>query len=406
MMDLDRSGVSYQPFAAVLPGILLLTFVFLLNFISRLIFAPLLPLVEQELGLSHTDSGSFFLFISSGYFVAILTSGFISARLGHRRTIILSTLVSGVVLCLLSLCSTLLQIRLGLFCLGLGAGFYLPSGLASITKIVSPAYYGRAIAVHELAPNLGFIAAPLLAALFTAWFSWSQSLALLGVVLLVVALLYTLYGSDRAGLGVAPNVTMCRQIVVNREFWVMALLFSMAICATLGLFTLLPLYLVVERGMGYAEANHLVSWSRVACLVMPFLGGWVGDRVGHRRVMSFVLLCVGVFTIPIGLASGPGLITVVIVQAMLAACFFPSGLTILSTIGGGRWGSVPLSLCVPLAFLLGAGVMPLCIGMIGDAASLGVGFVSAGVLCTLVGAAAVAGQFLSTAEVAVGTVRE
>jgi len=51
---------GYLPFRRVLPQLALLSSLFLLNFLSRIIFAPLLPQIEQELGFGHTVSGSFF----------------------------------------------------------------------------------------------------------------------------------------------------------------------------------------------------------------------------------------------------------------------------------------------------------------------------------------------------------
>ena len=121
------SELQYKPFRNVFPGLIFLTLIFLLNFISRVIFAPFLPVIEADLGLSHTGSGSFFLFISAGYCISILGSGFVSSRLSHKKTIVLSVVTSGSVLCLLSMCTSITAIRVVLFCLGISAGLYLPS---------------------------------------------------------------------------------------------------------------------------------------------------------------------------------------------------------------------------------------------------------------------------------------
>ncbi|MDO9514888.1 MAG: hypothetical protein Q7J01_02140, partial [Syntrophales bacterium] len=62
----------------VLP-VVFLTVVFFLNFISRVILSPLMPSIEADLGLGHGAAGSFFLFITAGYFISIAGSGFISS---------------------------------------------------------------------------------------------------------------------------------------------------------------------------------------------------------------------------------------------------------------------------------------------------------------------------------------
>ncbi len=379
----------YQNFDKVLPAIFFITSIFLLNFTSRIIFAPLLPFIEQDLHLNHTEAGSFFFIISMGYCLSILTSGFFSARLSHKGAIVLSSLVTGCILCILPLCSSLTLFRLTLFCLGLGAGIYLPSGLATITNIVPPAYWGRAIAVHELAPNMGSVAAPLAVAVLTGWVSWLECLWLLGGLLIVMGSIYWLRGSRSGGYGVRPDYTLCRDILATPGFWLMVLFFSTAISSALGLYTMLPLYLVAEKGFEHNDANHLVAWSRVAGIIMPFVGGWLGDRFGNRQVIAFVLLGTGLLTIPLGFCSGTILVISVILQAMLAACFFPSGLAELSAIGASRGGNVVVSLCIPLAFVFGGGMIPVLIGFIGDHFSLAGGFISAGMLSITVGGLAV-----------------
>ncbi|MEK7375343.1 MAG: hypothetical protein AABZ85_10015, partial [Thermodesulfobacteriota bacterium] len=45
----------------------LLTGIFLLNFLSRVVLAPLLPVIEKELSLGHTAAGAFFMMIALGY---------------------------------------------------------------------------------------------------------------------------------------------------------------------------------------------------------------------------------------------------------------------------------------------------------------------------------------------------
>ena len=76
-------------FRTYLGPLLILTSIFFVNFISRIIPAPLMPKIEADLNISHAQAGSFFLLISIGYFVTLIGSGFFSARLTHRKTIIL-----------------------------------------------------------------------------------------------------------------------------------------------------------------------------------------------------------------------------------------------------------------------------------------------------------------------------
>ncbi len=389
---LDQSAETGQAMvqnslSRALSGLLFLAGLFFLNFTSRVIFSPLLPVIEQEMGIDHTQAGSFFLFISIGYFFAILSSGFVSARIGHKRTIVLSTILLGLDLFTLAFCSTLLTLRLSLFCLGLGAGLYFPSGLATITKLVDPAYWARGMAIHELAPNLGFVAAPLLCDLLLSFFSWQQGLALLGLVLIISGVVYGLTSHGVQDRGKAPDFSSSASLLRMGSFWGMFVLFSLGICSTLGIYSMAPLFLVNDHGMESQEANTLLAFSRVASIFMPLAAGWLGDRYGNHRIMSAVLLITGLLTGLMAIMdTGIWLMLLVVAQPLIAVCFFPSAFALLSKLGPPEFGNLAVSLCLPLAFLLGGGVMPTLIGLIGDISSISVGFLLVGVAMALGGA--------------------
>ncbi|NIS62841.1 MAG: MFS transporter, partial [Proteobacteria bacterium] len=288
------------PFRSHLPSLLYLTAIFFLNFLARVALAPLMPAIERDLNVGHSEAGSFFLFISLGYCLGLLSSGFYSSRFTHRRTIILSSMAVGGSLIAVSLSHTLWSIRLGLILLGLSAGLYLSSGIVTLTAIVNSRDWGKALAVHELAPNLGFIAAPLLAEALMVWFSWREVLALLGGAAFIVGGTFARFGRGGAFSGEIPSTQTLRVLLTCPSFWIMMALFSMGIGGTIGVYTMLPLYLVAERGLERGWANTLIGLSRIAGLGVVFLAGWTTDRLGPRRALGGVFLATGVATVLLG----------------------------------------------------------------------------------------------------------
>ena len=117
-----------------------LTGIFYLNFVSRVMLGPFLPLIEHELGLGHGGAGSLFFFIQIGYAAGLLGSGIVSWRFTHRHNIIISSIVVGLAMVGLSRSISLGEIRLWLAILGTAAGLYLPSGIAVITHLTSEAH--------------------------------------------------------------------------------------------------------------------------------------------------------------------------------------------------------------------------------------------------------------------------
>jgi NNP family nitrate/nitrite transporter-like MFS transporter len=375
-----REDEGTSSFRSVVPALFFLAAIFFLNFTSRILFSPLLPLISDELGMSHADSGSFFLCISFGYFVSILLSGYVSCRLNHKRTIFLSSLSSGVMLLVLSGCTSLVGLRLGLVGLGLAAGLYLPSGFITIVRLVPIAYIARGMAVHELAPNISFVVAPILCAAGLLVMNWRVELGVCGAMLIGTSVLFLKYGNASLEKGTAPSSTKLKQILRLPTFWLITTMFSMAICSTLGIYAMLPLYLVSGLGMDFDSANTLLAFSRIGSVVMPILGGWFGDRYGNLKVMGIVLFMAGVLTIPLGCTDGALLVLLAVVQPMVAVCFFPSAFAVLADIGPGSEKNVAVSICIPLAFLFGGGILPTVIGTIGDRYNLGVGIIASGCL--------------------------
>ncbi len=147
---------------------------------------------------------------------------------------------------------------------------------------------------------------------------------------------------------------------------------------------MLPLYLTAEHGMENESANTLVAVSRISSVFMPLVGGWLGDRVGNGKLLRYILCTAGVLTIPLGFLQGIPLLVFLVLQPMVAVCFFPSAFAVLARLGGKEVKGAAVSLCVPLAFLIGGGLLPMCIGLIGDHSTLAVGYWTIGVFTALV----------------------
>jgi len=371
--DVDRN----VPFAKQLGPILFLTTIFFLNFVGRIVFAPLLSSIEIDLGVAHAEAASFFLLTSIGYFISLLGSGFVSSRLNHRRTIVLSALSVGVALLAISLCNSLWSVRLALFLLGMSAGIYLPSGIATLTAMVNPRHWGKAIAVHELAPNLGFVAAPLLAEAFMFWFPWRSVIVFLGVGSIVAGAAFCFFGRGGEFPGQAPGFGSLKSLFKETSFWIMAVLFCLGICGTFGIYTMLPLYLVSDQGLNRNWANTLVALSRIPSVFMAFVAGWLSDRIGPKMTISGVFLITGLLTILLGTVSDAWIVLLVFLQPVIAGCFFPPGFAALSAIGPPDARNIAVSLTLPTAFVFGGGAIPIGIGMMADA-----GFFDLGIALT------------------------
>jgi NNP family nitrate/nitrite transporter-like MFS transporter len=376
-------------FRSQLGPILILTTIFFLNFMARVIMAPLLPVIREDLALDHSGAGRFFLLLSCGYFLALLGSGYLAGRLPHRRVIVLSCFGVGLALLGIALAPNIAGIYTGLFCLGLAAGIYLPSGIASITDRVAERHWGKALAIHELAPNSAFLLAPLLVEAVLGFFSWRTGLMLMGLIGLGMAALFKWRGQGADFCGEIPDRRAMLAIASQPDVWLMTFLFGIGISGTLGIYSMLPLYLVSDHGMAREWANSLLALSRVGALAAAWCGGWASDRFGPITTIRTVLLLSGLLILGLGGLRGPGLVAAVFCQPILAVCFFPAGFSLLSAISTRRSQNITIAVTIPVAFLIGGGGVPLFLGWMGDAGAFGRAFMLIGAATTLASVATV-----------------
>jgi MFS family permease len=374
----DSLTAPNESWRGSLGSLLFLAGIFFINFLSRIIFGPLLVVIEKDLHLTHMEAGGLFFIITLGYSLALLGSGYIAGRLTHRRIIFLSALGLGAAQALLSMRLPPWGIQAGLLLLGMTAGFYLPSGMATLTSIVSPRHWGKAVAVHELAPNLGFVVAPFLAEAFLRWSSWRALLLVFSGISFLLGLSYNRWGKGGRFQGEAPTPKVVSVLVRDPSFWIMMVMFGLGIGTSFGVYAMFPLYLITERGLDRTRANTLIALSRVAGLFIAFVAGWFVDRWGVRKSLTIFFGATGLLTMLLGILPDPWLTVTVFLQPLVAVCFFPAGFTAISRIGPPGLRNVAVSLTVPLGFILGGGLIPTGIGWAGEQGSFATGLVGTG----------------------------
>ncbi len=381
--DTPRGLSGGLPFRDAIGPLSILTGVFFTNFTSRLLLAPLLPTIEADLGIDHSQAGSLFFYSSLGYFISLLGSGFVAARLTHRLTIILSAVLLGLAQFGLALAASLAALVPALFGVGLACGLYLPCGMATLYGMVRAGDWGKAVAVHEMAPNLSFLIIPLFCTLLLTVFSWQQVAGLFGCLTLATGALFVWKGRGGRTRGQPPTPAALKILIGHPSFWIMTLVFSLSIGSSIGIYTMLPLYLVADRGMDPAWANTLVSLSRIISVGSAFAAGYLTDRMGVRRAMKSYLLLSGGCTLCLGLVPGGFLEVFLFLQPMVTVCIFPAGFATLARVGPVETRNLAISFVIPPAFLNGTGAVPTMVGMMGDIGRFGWGISAVGYLVLL-----------------------
>lgn len=359
--------------------LLFITLLFYLNFVARILLSPLAPIMEMELGYSHAGTGSLFLITSLGYFFGLFVSGMISSRWTFTQTIQLS--VSGFGLCLIGIAFSCNYWQIGVLIavLGFMAGLYLPAGMAKLTELIPSVHWGMGLAVHELGPNFALFLVPLQVEILLRFFDWQQVLMSQGLLTLGIVAAYRFYAGQGGSRGVAPKLSTLQDFLRQKNFWKLVLLFGLGVGSTLGIYSMLPVYFIdqgIERGLG----NSMLSASRTLSIPVVLIGGWLTDKIGVRHSLMIILITGGVLTALIGVLQGYWLFVPVFLQPLFAVCFFPPVFKTLALSVPAELRNQAVAYTVPFGFLLGAGVTPLVLGMLGDAGLFQLAFIAMGCL--------------------------
>ena len=383
----DTNASDGLPLGTAWPHVILISLVFFTVFHARMIIAPLLPEIEMELGVGHAESGVLFLFISLGFSISLLGAGFVSSRIPHNRLITLSAILVGIFLIVSALSSGYWWLLGGLAGVGLSCGVYLPSGIASLTSFVRKQDWGKTLAIHQMAPNLAYVTAPIFAELLSRLLNWRLAFGLFGIIALILGAIHYRFGRGGDFKSQAVSRSALRSFFTNPALWMFIPLFSLAIGCNQGVFNVSTIYLVAERGFTRIHSNTLISVSRACALIFPLAAGWLADRFGVKRILLAIVGISGISTLSFG--WGPdGLVPAsLFIQAFAGSCFFTVGFAALSRTTSSEHRSLAVSLSVPAGHLLGGGLAPALLSLLGEYGHFGTGI-------ALLGGVTIGGIFL------------
>ena len=345
---------------------------------SRSIFSPLMPALQREMGISLSTVGTLFLLISVSYGIAMLFCGFLSARIGHGKTIVVALVSITFGLLLAAVAPGLPLLVVGMLFLGAGAGTYPPSGIVMINTKISLQRRNTAFAFHEIGPNLALLLSPLLVLALEPWFGWRGVIFWMAVVCGLASLAFLRWGAPDSGIGAAPKIGTMGTILRNRSTWVGMLILSAALAGIQGVYAILPAYLVSQYGLSPQYVNVLLSVSRITGVLLLLPAGTVINRIGRRRTILGVLTFSSLCTAFIGLVEGPLISIVVIAQPALLAVLFPAFLSSIAEIGDHRYQNITYSLVITVGVSVGSGVTPAVLGLFSDLGLGWLGFILLG----------------------------
>ena len=335
------------------------------NFSARTVFSPILPILEDEFAISHALAGLIFSFVSLGYTITQFLSGLLSPRIGYKRTIIVGFAILTTAVFSLRYAHTYASVVTVSLFIGLGGGIYLPSAIPLITKTFGRNNWGKAIAFHGTAAPLSILAIPLLTALALRFLDWRNLFFILSAASLIVLSFFWILSPDPRPE--EERRVRLSHILRRRDFWVLTILWIIAVSNGFGLYNVIPLFLVKEKGMPLEFANTIFGLSRIGGVFSVAIAGFLMDRYGAKKILFFLLLITGFSTTGLALANiFPLMAAALFLQATVSVAFFPVGQAAISMLTGANERSTFMGTTIAIGMLIGLGVAPPLLGAIAD----------------------------------------
>jgi NNP family nitrate/nitrite transporter-like MFS transporter len=375
-----RDEARQGDLSKVWPYVLLVSLMFLLTYLDRAMFGPLLPDLEAEFGITHAASTRFLLYISIGYSAGMFLSCFSSSKVRPRVMVSASLLGCGLALLGIAEAGSTALLSLFFALLGLAASQYFNGGMSTMRSLVRPAEWSKAISIHEIGPSASFFLGPLLAEAGAALLGWRGVAAGMGLVSILAGFLF--YWLAKGGDTPAAPVSFKGVKAVLREpkLWLFTWLMGIAVAGEFAPFSVLSLHMTLERGMSPETTALLLSISRGAGPFAVLGGGFITARFGARRTM---VVCFGLYALGMFLLAVPWTVPFVFglcLQPLMVAMSFPPIFTMLAESFPVQSQTLLLAVGMPISALMGVGLMPSLLGLWGDYASFSAGFVMLGCL--------------------------
>jgi len=242
-----------------------------------------------------------------------LVGGLLADRVGERRVLILSGVITGIGALALTRAWAFGVLVLVAFVVGIGTGMQNPAGSAAIMRWFPPRRRGAAMGIRQTGVPFGGVLAATVAPLAAAAWGWRGAYLLAGALaLLGVALMLASYVDPGREPGVTlPPARPIRDLARDRTLWLVALVYNGQIVAQYAVTVYFVLFLHEAMGLTLALAASLLALVNLAA---------IGARVGWGVVSDTAF----------GGARQPVLVLVIVLTlaGMLLAASLPAGASI------------------------------------------------------------------------------
>jgi MFS family permease len=364
--------------------LVILTLVYVVNYLDRQILGILLPQIQKEFVLSDADLG---LLGGTAFAVLYATLGvplaIIADRVNRRNVVAASLAIFSFMTFVSGYAMSFMQLLLARFGTGIGEAGTGPSINSMISDLYPPEKRASALSFYSAGLNVGLFVGFFGGGWIAQHYGWRNALIAAGIPGLILAVaLMTTVAEPKRGLADRMVDDQAKPSVweVAKLLWNLKSIRWLAVGTSLSSFGgyagifLIPKFLIVSHHMTLVQVSiALALLTGIPGAFGTYFAGVFADRLGRKDIRWYLFIpIIGTFCsvcfAPIFYLSASTAITLAagIVPVMMGATYVGPGLAITQGLVPLRMRAQAVAILLFVLNMIGLGLGPLTIGFISD----------------------------------------
>ncbi|WP_094605814.1 putative sulfoacetate transporter SauU [Sporomusa silvacetica DSM 10669] len=272
---------EYSQYRWVIMALMFASFV--LTFLARFAWPPLIPVVVPVLQMNMSQAGAYMTAFYMGYVITQVPAGMLADRFGVRTILGVSLVIEGISTWAMgSITSFDIGFTLRVVT-GLGAGAIMSCCARALMEWFPAKERGTAFGLLLAAPSGGLLLANYVVPALNNAFNWQGAFQGIGIATAILGvLIYFLVKTSDEPKGEKSFFGGFKVFFNNRNIVLIAIAGFCLMWMELGLATWANAY-VKKLGFSVKEAGIVLIWYSLGGLIAPIVSGWISDKIGNRK---------------------------------------------------------------------------------------------------------------------------
>ncbi|WP_135209856.1 spinster family MFS transporter [Vitreimonas flagellata] len=291
-LNVNPAALSARPGARAWSALVILTFVYVLNFLDRQLLSILAKPIQDELGVTDTQLGLISgLYFAVFYCVLAIPVGWLADRTNRTKVLAFACGLWSAATAACGLAANYPQLAAARMAVGVGEAGGVPPSYAIISDYFPSGSRGTALSLFNLGPPIGQALGIAFGASIAAAYSWRSAFIVVGIIGVATALIVWVFVREpkRGGLDAPAAAPINKAPAEKSSFWATFAMFfkhpvllrvALACGATqfvtYAVLNFTTLFLMREKGM---TLNEVAVYYALLIAIFVSAGMYVSGRL-------------------------------------------------------------------------------------------------------------------------------